>query len=139
MRISDWSSDVCSSDLDPDLEHHPAVIASGGLGPFEQGLYGCSEMINEGFKLLVDRGVMRRRVVDKLPLMQRIDDGTASERDRELVERDGQFLHGAFYLGSPDFYDWLPDLDADPRPAIGRPACRERVVRYGKNPGGAGH
>src|SRR3546814_13905433 len=29
--------------LDPDLEHHPAVIASGGLGPFEQGLYGCSE------------------------------------------------------------------------------------------------
>src|SRR3546814_13863378 len=33
--------------LDPALEHHPAVIASGGLGPFEQGLYGCSEMINE--------------------------------------------------------------------------------------------
>src|SRR3546814_16042930 len=80
MRISDWSSDVCSSDLgigalsdalchalalrhadnaayrrvlaalDPALEHHPAVIASGGLGPFEQGLYGCSEMIKEGFK-----------------------------------------------------------------------------------------
>src|SRR3546814_15921692 len=73
-------------------------------------------MINEGFKLLVDRGVMRRRVVDKLPLMQRIDDGTASERDRELVERDGQFLHGAFYLGSQDFYDWLRALDDDPRP-----------------------
>src|SRR3546814_2760133 len=124
MRIGDWSSDVCSSDLsdalfhalalrhvdnasyrrvlvalDPDLEHHPAVIASGGLGPFEKGLYGCSEMINEGFKLLVYRGVMRRRVVDKLPLMQRIDDGTASERDRELVERDGQFLPGAFCPG----------------------------------------
>src|SRR5690606_36820322 len=62
--------------LDPALERHPAVVASGGLGPFEQGLYGCSEMVNEGFKLLVERGVMRRRVVDKLPLMQLMDDGS---------------------------------------------------------------
>src|SRR3546814_3723562 len=23
MRISDWSSDVCSSDLEPDVEHRP--------------------------------------------------------------------------------------------------------------------
>src|SRR3546814_905939 len=119
--------------LDPDLEHHPAVIASGGLGPFEQGLYGCSEMINEGFKLLVDRGVMRRRVVDKLPLMQRIDDGTASERDRELVERDGQFLHGAFYLGSQDFYDWLRDLDDDTRHGIGMCRVGEVNQLYGGN------
>src|SRR3546814_560917 len=119
--------------LDPDLEHHPAVIASGGLGPFEQGLYGCSEMINEGFKLLVERGVMRRRVVDKLPLMQRMDDGTASERDRELVERDGQFLHGAFYLGSQDFYDWLRDLDDDTRHGIGMCRVGEVNQLYGGN------
>ena len=51
--------------LDPELERHPAVLASGGLGPFAQGLYGCSEMINEGFKRLVEVGVIRRKVVDK--------------------------------------------------------------------------
>ena len=35
--------------LDPRLESHPAVLASGGVEPFREGLYGCSEMINEGF------------------------------------------------------------------------------------------
>ena len=119
--------------LDPALERHPAVVASGGLGPFEQGLYGCSEMVNEGFKLLVERGVMHRRVVDKLPLMQRMDDGSASELDRELVARDGQFLHGAFYLGSQDFYDWLQGLDDDTRRGIGMCRVGEVNQLYGGN------
>jgi acyl-CoA hydrolase len=47
--------------LDPALASHPAVVASGGLDPLPQGLYGCSEMINEGFKRLVESGVMRQR------------------------------------------------------------------------------
>lgn len=119
--------------LDPEFERHPAVVASGGLGPFEQGLYGCSEMVNEGFKRLVERGVMRRRVVDKLPLMQRMNDGTASELDRELVARDGQFLHGAFYLGSQDFYDWLQGLDDDTRRGIGMCRVGEVNQLYGGN------
>jgi acyl-CoA hydrolase len=119
--------------LDPELERHPAVVASGGLGPFEQGLYGCSEMINEGFKLLVERGVMRRRVVDKLPLMQRMNDGSASDLDRELLDRDGEFLHGAFYLGSQAFYDWLRDLDDDTRRGIGMRPVSEVNELYGGN------
>ncbi|HVK53227.1 MAG TPA: acetyl-CoA hydrolase, partial [Pseudoxanthomonas sp.] len=40
--------------LDPALERHPAVQESGSLEPFAIGLYGCSEMINEGFKRLVE-------------------------------------------------------------------------------------
>ncbi|MDN5782136.1 MAG: acetyl-CoA hydrolase [Luteimonas sp.] len=119
--------------LDPELERHPAVVASGGLEPFEQGLYGCSEMINEGFKRLVESGVMRRRVVDKLPLMQRMNDGSASELDRELVDRDGEFLHGAFYLGSQAFYDWLHDLDDDSRRGIGMRPVSEVNELYGGN------
>jgi len=93
--------------LDPGIESHPAVIASGGLGPFAQGLYGCSEMVNEGFRLLVERGVMRRLVVDDAALMQRLVDGNASDDDRARLEHEGEYLHGAFYLGSPAFYDWL--------------------------------
>ncbi|WP_058833996.1 acetyl-CoA hydrolase/transferase C-terminal domain-containing protein [Luteimonas abyssi] len=105
--------------LDPGLATHPAVATHGGLDPFERGLFGCSEMINEGFRRLVQTGVVRRRVVDKLPLMQRLDGDDASELDRELAGRDGEFLHGAFYLGSPEFYQWLRDLDDDTRRGIG--------------------
>ena len=119
--------------LDPGIERHPAVVASGGLDPFEHGLYGCSEMINEGFKRLVEAGVIRRKVVDNEPLMQRVADGMADLSDRKLLERDGEFLHGAFYLGSPDFYDWLRTLDPKLRRAIGMRRVSEVNALYGGN------
>ncbi|MCH6482513.1 acetyl-CoA hydrolase [Pseudoxanthomonas sp. LH2527] len=105
--------------LDPELERHPAVVACGGLDPFAIGLYGCSEMVNEGFKRLVETGVIRRKVADDEALMQRIADGTANLGDQARLERDGEYLHGAFYLGSPAFYDWLRKLPDDQRRAIG--------------------
>lgn len=119
--------------LDPKLERHPAVLASGGLEPFEQGLYGCSEMINEGFRLLVQAGVIRRKVVESEPLMQRLVDGSATPHDRELARRDGQFLHGAFYLGSPEFYDWLRMLGPEARHGIGMRRVSEVNELYGGN------
>ncbi|MFS8062989.1 MAG: acetyl-CoA hydrolase/transferase C-terminal domain-containing protein [Luteimonas sp.] len=119
--------------LDADIENHPAVIASGGLDPLPQGLYGCSEMLNEGFKRLVECGVLRRKVVEKESLMQRLADGSASDHDRALLERDGQFLHGAFYLGSPAFYDWLRDLDDDTGRGIDMRRVSEVNELYGGN------
>ncbi|MEN4904228.1 acetyl-CoA hydrolase/transferase C-terminal domain-containing protein [Luteimonas sp. TWI1437] len=121
--------------IDPDLIAHPTVVACGGLDPFETGLYGCSEMINEGFKRLVEVGVIRRKVVDKAALMRRANDGTASALDRELIERDGEFLHGAFYLGSPDFYAWLRGLDDDTRRGIGMKRVGEVNELYGLDEG----
>jgi len=121
--------------LAPDIERHPAVVASGGLDPFAQGLYGCSEMINEGFKRLVETGILRRKVVDKAPLMRRMNDGSASALERELVERDGEFLHGAFYLGSQDFYDWLHGLDDATRRGIGMRRVSEINELYGLDEG----
>ena len=105
--------------LDPELAHHPAVIASGGMDPFAIGLYGCSEMLNEGFKRLVEAGVIRRKVVDDEALMARLARGTANLGDQARLERDGEYLHGAFYLGSPAFYDWLRHLPDDERRSIG--------------------
>ena len=105
--------------LDPGIESHPAVVASGGLGPFEQGLYGCSEMVNEGFRLLVERGVIRRMVIDDVDAMRRIADGGATDDDRARLEREGECLHGAFYLGSPAFYDWLRGMPEDERRRVG--------------------
>jgi acyl-CoA hydrolase len=119
--------------LDPELERHRAVVASGGLDPFEQGLYGCSEMINEGFRRLVESGVVRRKVVDNEGLMQRVADGTADLSDKKLLERDGEFLHGAFFLGSPEFYDWLRNLDARTRRGIGMRRVSEVNELYGGN------
>ena len=105
--------------LDAGIESHPAVLASGGLDPFEQGLFGCSEMINEGFRLLVERGVIRRMVVEDADSMRRLADGRASDDDRARLQGEGQSLHGAFYLGSPAFYDWLRDMPDAERRRIG--------------------
>lgn len=119
--------------LDPELAHHPAVIASGGMDPFTVGLYGCSEMLNEGFKHLVQAGVIRRKVVDDEALMQRLAQGTANIGDHARLERDGEYLHGAFYLGSPAFYDWLRSLPEDQRRAIGMRRISEINQLYGGN------
>jgi acyl-CoA hydrolase len=117
--------------LDPEIECHPAVLRSGGLDPFAQGLYGCSEMINEGFRKLVQTGVLRRKVLDDEALMRRINDGSASDGDRERLEREGEFLHGAFYLGSHEFYDWLRNLDAAGQCGIGMRRVSEVNELYG--------
>jgi acyl-CoA hydrolase len=119
--------------LAPGIDTHPAVIASGGLGPFEQGLYGCSEMINEGFRALVQAGVLRRKVVDDEALMRKLADGSVDAEDLAHLERDGEFLHGAFYLGSPDFYDWLRSLDEDTRHGIGMRRVSAVNELYGGN------
>ena len=43
----------------------------GGLGPFEEGLYGCSEMFVNGFMHLLRSGILKRQVVDE-PRLQRL-------------------------------------------------------------------
>jgi hypothetical protein len=54
-------------------------------GPFEQGLYGVSEMLFEAFLGLIDAGVLKREV-------------------------DGVLLHGAFFLGPKSFYRALREM-----------------------------
>ncbi len=103
------------------------------LGPFAEGLYGCSEMINEGFRRLVEVGVIRRKVVDDVELMQRVDAGRASDDDLARLEREGEYLHGAFYLGSPDFYQWLRTLPEDVCRGIGMKRVSAVNELYGGN------
>ena len=101
------------------------------LAPFAQGLYGCSEMINEGFRRLVETGVIRRKVIDDVGVMQRLADGSATADDHARVEREGEYLHGAFYLGSPDLYQWLRNLSPGERRAIGMKRVSEVNELYG--------
>lgn len=109
----------------------PALATRADLGPFAIGLYGCSEMINEGFRRLVEVGVIRRKVLDDEALMRRLADGSADEADRATLERDGEYLHGGFYLGSPEFYDWLRRLPDEQRRGIGMRRISEVNELYG--------
>ncbi len=103
----------------PELHQSALHCGWGGLGEFDEGLFGASEMITDGFMHLVDCGVIKRRVLADVALMQRLFDGSATASDRARLERDGQYLHAAFFLGSPDFYRWLRELPRTARAAIG--------------------
>ncbi len=60
------------------------------LGPFEIGLYGCTEMLVDGFLALLRAGILRRRVT-----------GTDG---REAV------LHAGFFVGNQAFYRELREM-----------------------------
>jgi len=100
--------------LDATLIDSDLVKEFGGAQPFEHGVYGCSEMINEGFRVLVDEGIMKRRVIDDLAVMERINDGSATPEDQQRIEQQGKYLRGGFYLGSPEFYDWVKEQGDQP-------------------------
>ena len=42
--------------------HRRLIETEGGTAPFERGLYGCSEMLADGFLDLYRSGVLKRRV-----------------------------------------------------------------------------
>jgi acyl-CoA hydrolase len=61
-------------------------------GPFQQGLYGCSEMLVDGFLALRRTGILKRRVADG---------------DSDVL------VHAGFFLGSRAFYDELRALPSE--------------------------
>jgi acyl-CoA hydrolase len=63
----------------------PQQAADLQTEPFEQGLYGVSEMLFAAFLGLIDAGILRREV-------------------------DGVILHGAFFLGPKSFYRELREM-----------------------------
>lgn len=58
---------------------------------FQKGLYGTSEMLMDGFMHLRKAGVLVRNIFDH-------------------DEQARRYLHGAFFLGSKEFYHWLKTL-----------------------------
>src|SRR6266849_4288090 len=62
-----------------------APVVAENNGPFEQGLYGVSEMLFEAFLGLIDAGILKREV-------------------------DGVLLHGAFFLGPKSLYRALREM-----------------------------
>ncbi len=63
------------------------IDRQGGMQPFAEGLYGCSEMFVNGLLALARAGVVRRP-----------------------VDASGTVLHGGFFLGPQAFYQQLRDM-----------------------------
>jgi hypothetical protein len=59
--------------LDPAVRDSALVRERGGTAPFAQGLYGASEMVNDGFMHLRRAGILVRKVLDDEALMRRLD------------------------------------------------------------------
>jgi acyl-CoA hydrolase len=63
------------------------------LGPFSVGLYGCSEMLVDGFLALKKAGVLKRRV--------------------PTADGKSALLHAGFFIGNQAFYRQLREMPAE--------------------------
>jgi len=60
--------------------HRRLIESEGGTAPFERGLYGCTEMLADGFHDLYRCGILKRRVYPSAKLQRLIDEGHIDER-----------------------------------------------------------
>ncbi|MGH8465406.1 MAG: acetyl-CoA hydrolase/transferase C-terminal domain-containing protein, partial [Pseudomonas sp.] len=70
------------------------IAREGGVDPFADGLYGCSEMFVNGLLTLLEAGIIRRPV------------------------EGGVLVHGGFFLGPQAFYQRLRDMPLTTRQCI---------------------
>jgi acyl-CoA hydrolase len=60
--------------------HRRLIESEGGTAPFERGLYGCTEMLADGFMDLYRSGILKRRVYPSARLQRLIDEGHIDDR-----------------------------------------------------------
>src|SRR3546814_16833314 len=118
MRISDWSSDVCSSDLLDVTPQMPFEIPGGG----SVGMINLSDMMGKAF----GGGQKKRRKLTVASAWEKLVEEEADARlDQDEVSRvalsDAE-ENGIVFL---DEIDKIAVSDE-----IGRASCRERVCQY---------
>ena len=119
--------------LAPGLADSDLVRRNGGTAPFSQGLYGASEMVNDAFMRLQQTGILKRRVIDDVETMRRINAGTAAADDLQRLQDEGHWLDGGFYLGSQDLYRWLRELPPELARGLGMTRISHINELYGGN------
>ncbi|WP_111642198.1 acetyl-CoA hydrolase/transferase C-terminal domain-containing protein [Marinimicrobium alkaliphilum] len=88
-------------------QRFPVVEHCGGTGSFDAGLYGCSEMMVDGFIHLLNAGILKRRVYPDVALQEAINRGESVAQDDR---QGGVVMHGGFFVGPEDFYRQLHRL-----------------------------
>lgn len=138
------------------LQRHRRLIEQeGGTAPFERGLYGCSEMLVDGFLDLYRSDILKRRVYPSAPLQRLLDEGHITEevsqrtldalsaagmkrisyadfnelRDVGVFRDDVQFERGA--LITPDGVSLIASLDAPGQRAALAQSCLGEQLRNG--------
>jgi len=119
--------------LAPGFLDSELVKNHGGAEPFSLGLYGASEMVNDGFRYLHQHGILKRRVVDDIDIMQREHDNALTDDDRSRLQAEGHWLNGGFYLGSQDLYQWLRDMPPSEKNGLGMTRISHINELYGGN------
>jgi acyl-CoA hydrolase len=119
--------------LAPGLASSALVRQAGGTEPFALGLYGASEMVNDGFMRLQQAGILKRRVIDDVEAMRRINAGQPTADDTARLEAQGHWLNGGFYLGSHDLYQWLREMPGEQLRGLGMTRISHINELYGGN------
>ena len=119
--------------LSPGLAESALVRSTGGVAPFRQGIYGASEMVNDGFRSLAQAGILSRRVMDDAEAMARLNRDAGTPEDKARLASEGRYLDGAFYLGSKDLYAWLRGLDPEQARGIGMTRVSHINELYGNS------
>ena len=85
--------------------HRRLIETEGGTAPFERGLYGCSEMLADGFLDLYRSGVLKRRVYPSAKLQRLLDEGRI---DDNVGEHTLEALHegGMRRMSFVDFHEF---------------------------------
>ena len=112
--------------LDPAGHSQAMAGLLGGLGAFQTGLYGSSEMVMDGFMHLQRGGILRRRSWNNLALERAAVSGRLNP-----ATPGGHYLRGAFFLGSQDLYAWLASTEAADPAAIDMCAVSNVNQLYG--------
>ena len=119
--------------LAPGYLESELVKNHGGAEPFSIGLYGASEMVNDGFMSLHKAGILKRRVIDDIEIMRREHHNSLTAEDKLCLQKDGHWLNGGFYLGSHDLYQWLRDMPDTEKNGIGMTRISHINELYGGN------
>ncbi len=119
--------------LAPGFLESDLVKNHGGAEPFSIGLYGASEMVNDGFRYLHQQGILKRRVLDDIGVMQRDHDNVSTDEDKRRLQSEGHWLNGGFYLGSHDLYQWLRDMPDSEKNGLGMTRISHINELYGGN------
>ncbi|WP_339859630.1 acetyl-CoA hydrolase/transferase C-terminal domain-containing protein [Pseudohongiella acticola] len=112
---ADWVRLYHQLDID---RRCPGVSECGGSGPFVKGLYGCSEMMMEGFLDLMEAGILTRNVYEDAALQEAINSDDNDALTDLSAGSPGVVMHGGFFLGSRAFYDRLHKLTPAQRELI---------------------
>jgi acyl-CoA hydrolase len=83
------------------------IESEGGTAPFERGLYGCTEMLVDGFLDLHKSGIIKRRVYPSARIQRLIDEGhiNADVGEHVLVALNDAGVNRLSYADFNEFRD----------------------------------